>query len=289
MTLNLDKNLGKGYKNRHIKSPKKKFMRFITTLIILGGLGYGGYWVHTNKPEYKHKALEMIYTSSVNVLEPRYSEGQIIEKEKLGYVETELLLHPYLLMEVKYSLKDTKTEEGVILWDLIDGEMVTNTQNWDKTHGFADCITAHADWHEYMILKTIAQNKGKADRQTLMNSLKLDSNLLSAWLDRAQKKKLIVQHNNLYRIHLSEPQIDVKPATSTSIPLVTKSQKHSELMTRRFTSKQIVKASEAAFGSDFAIRSTQEIFLPIYSITIKNSDGSLQTTHWNAFNGKVVP
>ena len=46
--------------------------------------------------------------------------------------------------EVKYTTSDDKTHESIMLWDLTDGEMVINTKNWEKTHGFGDCITADA-------------------------------------------------------------------------------------------------------------------------------------------------
>ena len=43
--------------------------------------------------------------------------------------------------------------------------------------------------------------------------------------------------------------------------------------------------TEAVFGDDFAIRQTHEIYLPVYSLAIQNTDGSYQTTYWNALNG----
>jgi len=49
-----------------------------------------------------------------------------------------------------------------------------------------------------------------------------------------------------------------------------------------------VKTAKAAFGDDFAIRKTTEIFLPVYSIVVQNPDGSHMTTYWNALNGKNI-
>lgn len=271
-------------------------MRFLTTLIVLGGLGYGAYWLNNTQPELKHQAIEMINTGTFHTLEARFTAAQIMEKERLTllkdsdhrYNPPSLRFHPYLLMEVKFTASNFQTEEGIILWDLIDGEMVLDTNSWDKTHGFADCINAGADKYEYKILTTISKNEGKADRQTLMNSLNIETHLFEKWIDRARKKKLIVQHGNDYRIHLHLPVISVRPSTTIADPLVTKSCKHSERINRRYSPTQIKKAAEAAFGIDFAIRSTQDVFLPIYSITVQNPDGSLHTTHWNALNGKRI-
>ncbi|MCB1109693.1 MAG: hypothetical protein KDK64_01830 [Chlamydiia bacterium] len=271
-------------------------MRFLSTLIVLGALGYGAYYLNNTQPELKHKALEMINTGTFHTLEARFTARQIMEKERLNllkdtehrYSDPTLRFHPYLLMEVKFTNKDFQTEEGIILWDLIDGEMVLDTRNWDKTHGFADCINAGADRYEYKILTTIAESGGQADRQSLMSTLSMEPHLLEAWLDRARKKKLVVQHGNHYRIHLHDPLVNVRPSTFIADPLVTKSCKHSERLNRRYTPSQIKKAAEAAFGSDFAIRTTRDVFLPIYSITVQNPDGSLHTSHWNALNGKQI-
>lgn len=294
--LTLEKKASKGYTNSHNKSQKRKFMRFLTTLIILGGLGYGVYWLNNTQPELKHQAIEMINTGTFHTLEARFTAAQVMEKERLTllqdsdhrYNSPSLRFHPYLLMEVKYTTSNYQTEEGIILWDLIDGEMVLDTKSWDKTHGFADCINAGADKYEYKILATIAKNGGKADRQSLMSSLNIETHLFETWVDRARKKKLIVQHGNDYRIHLHNPVVNVRPSTMIADPLVTKSCKHSERINRRYSPSQIKKAAESAFGTDFAIRSTQDVFLPIYSITVQNPDGSLHTTHWNALNGKRI-
>jgi hypothetical protein len=271
-------------------------MRFIFTLIFLGMIGYGAWWINNSHPELKHKVLEFINTGTFHTLEARYTAKQIMDKESRlllndpqhRYTEPQLKFHPYLLMEVKYTNPDYTTGEGIILWDLIDGEMVIDTQNWEKTHGFADCITSKADPYEYKILTSIARHGGAADYQTLLNSLKVESNLLDNYLDRCRKKKLIVQHGNHYRIHLQNPKMNVAPSTYIAIPLVTKSCKHSERISRRYSTSQIKKAAEAAFGADFAIRNIMDVFLPVYSITVQNPDGSLHTTHWNALNGKRI-
>jgi hypothetical protein len=55
---------------------------------------------------------------------------------------------------------------------------------------------------------------------------------------------------------------------------------------KRYRSSQIETIAKAAFGNDFAIRKTTEIFLPVYSIVVQNPDGSQMTTYWNALNGK---
>jgi hypothetical protein len=46
--------------------------------------------------------------------------------------------------------------------------------------------------------------------------------------------------------------------------------------------------SRAAFGNDFAIRRTIDLFLPVNCIVVQNPDGSIHTSHWNALNGKQI-
>ena len=266
-------------------------MRFFSSLAIISALGYGAYWVNTNKPELKYKALDIINKNSVCVIEPKYGGSQLISRENIPenqYAEPQLLLYPYLLLEVKYTEKNASTQEATILWDLSDGEMVLNTQNWAKSHGFGDCINAHADKHEYKLIKIIAKNKGSATRQVFLNSLNIEPKLLTSWLKRAEKKNLIIKNNNSFRIHIHKPMIDVKPYTRIHESMSITNQQRSGQVKRQFSSKQIINASESIFGGSFAIRSTKEVFLPVYWIKIQNPDGSFQTKYWNGLSGKSI-
>ena len=272
-------------------------MRLLSTLITLAALGGGAYWVIQNKPEYKVKALEMLSTGSFHTLEARYTAKQIMESQKRSLIKTSkhsyadptVKFYPYLLLEVKYTNKEHQTGEGIILWDLIDGEMVINTKNWDKTHGFADCINSSTERYEFKILNLIALNGGKLDREGLSRALKIENNILDAWIDSCRKKKLIVQAGNSYRLHLQEPKLNVLPETVLHDRLATKSYKGAERLSRRYTSTQVRRIAESAFGNDFAIRSTIDVFLPVYSITVQNPDESMHTSYWNAVNGKPLP
>jgi hypothetical protein len=263
---------------------------------MLSGLGYGAFWVQNKHPEYKAKILEFINSGSFHTLEARYTAGQLMEGhkkellkgDKHKYLEPSLKFFPYLLMEVKYSTATDLTGEGIILWDLTDGEMVVNTHEWEKTHGFGDCITASAERYEFKIINLLSQKGGSLDRDGLSKSLQIESNVLDLWLESCHKKKLIVQSGNHYRLHFQHPKLHVIPETHLQDPLVTKSIKNAERIRRRFSSGQIRKTAEAAFGNDFAIRSTMDVFLPVYSLTVQNPDGSMHTTYWNALNGKML-
>jgi len=272
--------------------------RLLSSLLTVGALGYGAYWVSLNNPELKTKALEIINTGvTFHTLEARYSAKQIMDAhrrellkdDKHRYLEPETKFSPYLLMEVKYSHDDSRTGEGVILWDLLDGEMVTHTRNWEKTHGFGDCINANVDKNEFKIINLLSQKGGTMERELLFRFMQLESETLSPWIESCRRKKLVVQNGSQIRLHLQGPRINVRPETIIDDRLVTKSCKDAERLGKRFTRTQIKRLAESAFGYDFAVRSCMEVYLPIYAITVENPDGSLHTSYWNAINGCPLP
>ncbi|MFN0064647.1 MAG: hypothetical protein ACKVOH_00235, partial [Chlamydiales bacterium] len=76
------------------------------------------------------------------------------------------------------------------------------------------------------------------------------------------------------------------PITHLAEPLVTQEGKSNVKMKKRYSVSQIRKLTEIAFGTNFAIRKMQQVFLPVYMISVQNPDGSVRTTHWNALNGQ---
>ena len=78
----------------------------------------------------------------------------------------------------------------------------------------------------------------------------------------------------------------VIPETKLEHCLVTKPTKKAIRVKRRYRPAQIEAIARAAFGNDFAVRKTTEIFLPVHSIVVQNPDGTKMTTYWNALNGK---
>ena len=76
------------------------------------------------------------------------------------------------------------------------------------------------------------------------------------------------------------------PETKIDQWLVSKPVKNAKRLSKKLRSSQIESVAKAAFGNDFTIRRTSEIFLPVYNIVVQNPDGSQTTTYWNALNGK---
>ncbi|MGC1878702.1 MAG: hypothetical protein WA347_08880 [Rhabdochlamydiaceae bacterium] len=271
-------------------------MRILLTLMSLGATCYGLWWIATNKPEVKSKVEEILNTGSFNTLEIRYTATQIMDANRKRllkdnrhkYLEPSMKFYPYLLLEVKYTVSGKKTKEGVVLWDLIDGEMVIDTKQWEKTHGFGDCINANTDQYEFKIINTLVYKGGSADRETLSKALHVENDILDAWIESCRRKKLIVQTGNRYRLHLENPNLKIIPKTKLDDRLVTKSQRNSERISNRYSLSQIEKMTRAAFGNEFAIRKNSSIYLPVHCIVVQNPDGSLHTSLWNALNGKQL-
>ncbi len=271
-------------------------MKFILFLLLLGPMGYGVYWNLQRHPELKNKIQEMLPSGSFHTLEVRYTAEQIMEthrKELLKsnrhkYLETELRFYPYLLMEVKYSVSPKKTEESLILWDLCDGEMVLETKGWDKTHGFGDCLTAGTDRQEFKVINLLAKKGGSCTRQDLLKGLRVENSALDLTVESLRKKQLVVLTDNTYRLHLQQPNLNTAPSTEMKERLVTKTWKNTHKVSKRFSLAQVTRLSKAAFGEDFAIRHTSDVYLPVHSIVVQNPDGSLHTSLWNALNGKKI-
>lgn len=269
-------------------------MRTLLLGLLVTAIGFGGFWAWNYNPKFRAKIEDLLSSATFQTLEVRYSADSIMDAHRREllkdsshtFLEPTLKFVPYLLMDVKYNRSQDKTGEGVILWGLVDGEMVINTGTWEKTHGFTDCIASNATRHEFKIINALSARGGTWDRDGLSKFLNIENNILDTWVDSCRKKSLIVQNGNTYRLHLQNPKLQVIPETKLEHWLVTKPTKHARRVKKRYRAAQIENIARAAFGHDFAIRKTAEIFLPVYSIVVQNPDGSQMTTYWNALNGK---
>lgn len=270
--------------------------RFISVLFIcsLGSAAF--FWAWLNYPAVRNWSSDFLPRKKFKTLEIRYSAENIMKSHKRNllkdsehnFLQPTLIFHPYLLMEVKYTKAQHKTGEGILLWSLIDGEMVINTSSWEKTHGFKDCIKANADKDDFKIINALSSNNGFMDRESLCKYLNVEDEILDIWLDNCRRKNLIVQNGNNIRLHFASPKLKVIPETKINQWLVTKVHKKAIRIPQKYRQSQIETIAKAAFGNDFAIRKTTEIFLPVHSIQVENPDNSQMTTYWNALNGKKL-
>jgi len=241
---------------------------------------------------------QYVENGEMTTLKAKYTADQIMEsnrKELLvdsqhTYREAGLKYHPYALMEVKYTQSDKKPREGMILWSLVDGEIVINTESWDKTHGFEDAINADANRNDFKLMLALAKQRGAATLEQLQKELRIEKETLSAWIESASSKHLVVQKGNEVQLHFQDPKILVQPETKMTDLIVKKPYNHTQRVSNKYTFSQIQKIGKAAFGDDFSVRSSTEVFLPVYSIEVQNPDGSTFISYWNALTGqKLAP
>lgn len=273
-------------------------MRLLYTIFTLAVGGYGLYWLADKNPDLKDKAEELLDFRTTTALETRFEATQIMDmhqkkllKEKGSrFLTPELKFFPHLLIEAKYSDSKGKTKESLMLWDLTEGEMVLNALSWEKTHGFADCILSRAQSYEFKILQIIAEKGSNCDVSTLLDKLKIEMPLLEAMIQGCIKKNLIISSGlNKYRLHLENPQLTTIPETKLEGQLTTRTHKRANRAQKYFSAAQIERMVKLAFGENFSIRKTTEVYVPIYRIAIQKPDGSMQTFHFNALTGKELP
>jgi len=268
--------------------------RYVTLAFIVA-VGVGSWWLW-NDSQLLDKVKDYVENGEIRTLEARYTADQIMAQnrnELLGngnrtFQEPSLKFYPYLLLEAKYTRSDKKTAEGILLWGLVDGEMVLDTETWEKTHGFEDAINANATATDFKVLNALAKYNGTLTRDQLQRELNLELDTLDRWIDSARSKHLITQKGNEISLHFEKPRILVLPETKIKQWLVTKSDDQAQRIPKKYSKAQVEKVAKAAFGNDFTIRNTSEVFLPVYSIQVLNQDGSLLTSYWNALNGQRI-
>lgn len=266
-------------------------------LLILGGIiaaALASNWYFNSNDHLSGFVKQYVENGEFVTLKARYTPEQIMEshrKELLvdnqhSYQEPSLRFHPYLLMEVKYAQSDKKSREGLVLWSLVDGEMVINTDSWEMTHGFEDAINSGATRNDFKVMFALAKFKGSATFEQIQKELHVEKETLQNWIESALSKHLIIQKGNELQLHFQDPKLLVQPETKVSDWLVKKPYNHSQRVSTHYTKGQVQKAASAAFGDGFTVRTTTEIYLPVYSIEVLNPDGSTFTSYWNALTGQ---
>lgn len=270
--------------------------RLIYIALGLSLFGTAAWWLWDQNTQVREFIQSTLTHQQFLTLEARFSAEQIMEQhrnELLGdnehTFETPILqFSPYLLLEIKYSLADKKTREGVILWGMEDGEMVLSTESWETTRGFDDLIATGATRADFRIVNALASKTGSMTYEELQKALLVEPDLIEEWLQSARQKKLIVQRGNLYQLHFQNPKLVVAPVTKMSQGLVTKPDHYAKQLSARFQEDQIIRTAQAAFGNEFTIRNAKTVFLPIYRLPVRNPDGSLRSSDWNALNGRRI-
>lgn len=268
----------------------------LAVTIIAGFLAFGLYSIWEANPNVRSTIGQYIDNGDIKTLEVRFTPEKIMElygKDLLSqgersFQKAELKFYPHTLLDVKYSTADNRTKEGILLWSLVDGEMVINCDRWETTHGFQDAINAQANRNDFKILNVLEKSKGKLTVDQLQKELQVEEEIFLPWLETSKEKYLVVQKGNEVQLHFQNPRLFVTPQTKMTQCTVSKPYNYAQKVSRRYSTSQIEKIARAAFGQDFTIRSQEAVFLPVYSIEILNPDGSIRTAEFNAVTGTPV-
>ena len=251
-------------------------------------------WFYTTDGSYSVE--KYVHNGDLVTLETRYSAEELMEKHKdelIGntgriYQEPTVQFHPYLLLHVKYCDKNNKTRQSAVIWSQMDGEMVLSTDTWEQTRGFAEAINAGATPLEFRILNALADSRGFLSKEKLQKDLSLEVDPLLALLESLKTKQLIVVKGNDVSLHFENPKFNVLPQTKVTAALVTKPYRQGKKLSSKYSRSKIEKIAKSAFGADFTILDSEEIYLPVLRISMQNTDGSLLITDWNAITGNKV-
>lgn len=271
-------------------------MPLFRTLFLGATLSLGIWLLWEHNSSFREAVQSYVENGEFLTLEARYSAEQIMKShqaelipdKEYSFQEPRLKFYPYLLMEVKYTQPNGNTREGVILWSMVDGEMVLDTDTWQKTHGFEDAINAGANRSDFVLMNTLAKYRGTLSLTKLQQELGLEDQDFKQLIESARRKYLVILRGNQVALHFQNPHFLVSPQTQINQWLVTKPYDKANRISKRYSQNQIEKIAKSAFGHDFTVRNAKVVFLPVYSIEVLNPDGSILTSYWNALNGNRV-
>jgi hypothetical protein len=277
-----------------MKKQGSSFMRRIFLLLLLASLGYAGFvaWEQKdslmgsldvwNNQEPAH-TFELACSPETIMLK---HQKELLRTPEYSFGKAYVTFSPLLLMHIKYAQEGRQTVEACSIWDLLTAEMILDTNTFETTHGFEDCINSQASEDDFRILHALSRHNGVRNSEQLAQELGMDRDCLASRLDALRKKQLIVQKLDTVTLHFQSPLLKVPPKTNLTLPVVNKVIARDGQIPCRYSKEQVQKLAKAAFGSDFAIRSTQEVFMPIVVIEVQNPDSSILKTYWNGITGK---
>jgi len=275
---------------------KVVMLKYLFLLLLLAAVSFTGWYGFEHYDELASYVTSSQKEGPILTFEAAYTPEELMQRHERELLKDQNHLYgkasvkflPFLLMDVKYSRADKSTQEAKLIWNLENGEMVLDTQTFDTTHGFEDCINARAMEDDFRILHALHRHGGKATKEALAHELGMDQAVLLDRLEALRKKHLVAIKLDTVRIHLESPLLQVAPQTRVYHYFVTKNVPGDSQIAPRYSKDQVRKIAKAAFGPDFAIRSEHLLFVPIFQISVQNPDGSTLKTYWNGITGKKV-
>ena len=213
----------------------------VLSLLFLGIVGSIGYVI--NFYPFHDSFSQYIENGEVITLEAKYTPEKIINDHRQELVIDEahtlqnpiLKFYPYLLMDVKYVHADQKPREGLLLWSQVDGEMVLDTNTWETSHGFEDCLLVKATKEDFSILNILAKYGGTTTYDQIAKELQLESTTFNTYLQKVIDKHLVIRKGNYLFLHWENPKIIVSPQTRFKQNLVKKPYNQVQAISRKYS------------------------------------------------------
>lgn len=279
------------------KTEKKRSFNLFAIFLMLFVCALVFIWNSDFSANWKDHILHYIDNEEIATFETAFTPEQILQthknellgNQKKSLRQSSVKYYPYLLIDVKYKDLDGKTKEGTALWGMTDGELVLQTEKWERTHGFQDCLECGARKNDFKILKALARNQGKMTLDELQRQLQLEREMLYSWIESARNRQLVTQAGNVLSLHFENPKFAILPQSTITQPIVIKPQFEGKKVARNYSKRQLFEVAQDFFGSDLKIKKDQEVFLPVYVFETLNPDGSIQISEWNSLTGERLP
>lgn len=270
-------------------------LKRIFSLLFFAACGIGGFWAYRHADMIRGMTIDKAFDDTIETFETVISpddllakQGRLLSTKQHTFGPVALLFSPHLLIQGKYSPDGRSSHPASMLWDLTDGELVLDTNSFDHTQGFADCLSSQVNADDFRILHLLTRG-GPSSKESIIHDLGIDDAIVCDRLESLRRRHLIIINNDIVRIHVESPLLKIDPITSVTRPFVHRQvPNRGSLMSTRYSRQELESLVKAAFGPDLAIRSSRLIYVPIYEVTVNNPDGSIRKTYWNAVSSQNV-
>jgi hypothetical protein len=269
-------------------------MKRLLSLGFFVALGVGIFWCYQHFDRLQNVAPSFDHEGVIETFETVYLPDEVMVKhahllptKQHSFGTATLFFSPHLLIQGKYSPDGRSSQPASMIWDLTVGELILDTNGFDHTQGFADCLMSEANADDFRILHTLTK-KGALSKEHLVNDLGGDDSMICDRIESLKKRHLVIVANDIVRLHVESPLLKVEPITVITKPFVTRQCSSGICLSTVYSKSDIEGLVREAFGPDLAIRSSRIIYVPTYEIQINNPDGSLRKTYWNGMSNKEM-
>jgi hypothetical protein len=273
-------------------APKRSIIKRIFGVLFLVAVGIGCFWAYHNAEALKTLALPSDHDETIETLETVCLADEILAKQTRllpskhhSFGPVTLFFSPHLLIQSKYSVDGRSSQSASMLWDLTDGELVLDTNTFEHTQGFADCLVSQPNADDFRILHLLARS-GPLSKETVIHELGGNDETLCERIEGLRKRHMVIVSNDIVRLHVESPLLKIDPVTVMTRPFVHRHTVRSTLIEAKYSRHDLENLVKAAFGSNLAIRTSRVIYIPTYEIVVNNPDGSVRKTYWNAVCGR---